>query len=371
MESSPSNEEQIDGLRVEIDSLDLQILSLLDKRFEVVKQIGQLKQESGAAIYRPDRERCILERLLGEARKLGLANLNKERIDSIFGEIFGVALNIEEPQRIAFLGPLGSFCHQAAEIKFGPLSSYIPVNNIPAIFDSLNNGAAKYGVLPLENNTNGMVGESIDNLARHSFKIVSEVVLDIHQSFASQASRLQDIHRIYSRDIAFGQCHDFINNYDLHEVEQVAVSSTARAAKLASQDKNSAAICSSIAAKLYGLPLLFKRIETAPNNQTRFVIISDFCNPRAPGHKTSVFVTIKDFERPGALFTLLKDFTEENINITKIDSRPLHEGSGFRSGFYLDFQGHREDPNVARIFAKRGEEIKWLGSYPLYEYPRG
>ncbi|RDU72905.1 bifunctional chorismate mutase/prephenate dehydratase [Helicobacter aurati] len=359
-------EAQIAVLREEIDKIDSKLITLLNERFEFVKQIGHLKVQNNATIYRPDRERLIIDKLLKYARQHNLTNLNKERLESIFYEIFGVALNIEMPQKIAFLGPLGSFCHQAAETRFGPLSYYLPVKTITAVFHSLQNGNAKYGVIPLENNTNGMVGESIDNLAKYCFSIIGEIVFDIHHSFATTASSLTDIDKIYSKDIAFGQCRDFINDYNLYDIKQIAVSSTAYAAELASKDSKSAAICSEIAAKLYKLPIMFHKIQTSFNNQTRFVIISDFFNPRAENHKTSIFVSIKDFEKSGSLFELLRDFKEENINITKIDSRPIYYDKGFRSGFYMDFHGHRDDPNIARIFTKRKDEIKWLGSYPVF-----
>lgn len=357
-------DEKIGVLRDKIDRLDFEMAKLLNNRFEIVKQIGHLKIQNNSTIYRPDREKNIIDNLVEYAKQHNLSNLNRERLESIFHEIFGVALNIEMPQRVSFLGPIGSFCHQAAESIFGPLSHYLNVNTITAVFQSLKNHNAKYGVIPLENNTNGMVGESIDNLARCNFSIIGEIVFDIHHSFATMAQDIGEIERIYSRDIAFGQCQEFINDYNLSNVEQVGVTSTAYAAKLASKDSKSAAICSHIAAKIYGLPIMFNKIQTSFNNQTRFVIISDFFNPQAKNQKTSIFVSIKDFEKSGSLFELLRDFKEENINITKIDSRPIHYDRGFRSGFYMDFYGHRYDENIARIFAKRGDEIKWLGSYP-------
>ncbi|RDU61598.1 bifunctional chorismate mutase/prephenate dehydratase [Helicobacter sp. MIT 14-3879] len=360
------NESQINALRKEIDIIDSQLITLLHERLKFVKQIGHLKVQSNANIYRPDREKSIIAKLLQYAKQHNLHHLNKASIEAIFYEIFAIARDIEMPQKIAFLGPVGSFCHQAAETRFGPLSSYLPLSTISAVFESLQEGNAKYGVIPLENNTNGMVGESIDNLAKYPFTIINEIILTVHHSFATQANDLKDIDKIYSKDIAFGQCRDFLNHYDLQDIEQISVSSTAHAARLASLDSKSAAICSNIAATLYKLPIMFHRIQTSLSNQTRFVIISDFFNPRGSNDKTSIFVSIKDYEKAGALFELLRDFKEEDINITKIDSRPIHDDRGFRSGFYMDFHGHREDVNVKRIFAKREGEIKWLGSYPMF-----
>lgn len=352
-------------LRGHIDRIDSEIIELLDKRLSFVQQVGHLKVKNNASIYRPDREREIIENLLNIAQKKGLNNLNKSIIEAIFYEIFAIARNIETPQKIAFLGPIGSYTHQAAENRFGPLSEYLPLTTISSVFDALQRGNAKYGVIPLENNTNGMVGETIDNLACYDFKIINEIVLPIHHSFAAK-SQLTDIKKIYSKDIAFGQCSNFLQHYQLNEIEHIPVSSTALGAKLASSESCSAAICSEIAAKIYNLPIMFENIENHCKNQTRFVIISDFTNQKGQNDKTSIFVSIKDFGKPGALFSLLQDFKDESINITKIDSRPIQSDGMFHSGFYMDFYGHIDDECVQRIVAKRKDEIKWLGSYPAF-----
>lgn len=357
----------LQSLRKEIDCVDRDLIALLHKRLSFVQQIGHLKVKNNASIYRPDRERAIIENLVNIAEKNELTHINKPIIEALFYEIFAIARNIETPQKIAFLGPIGSYTHQAAEERFGPLSSYLPLTTISAVFEALKRGNAKYGVVPLENNTNGMVGETIDNLAHHNFKIVNEVILPIHHSFATNAQNLSAITKIYSKDIAFGQCSQFLQHYQLHEkIEHEVVSSTAFGAKLASNEKNSAAICSQIAAKIYNLPIMFANIENHSTNKTRFVIISDFTNEKGQNDKTSVFVSIKDFEKSGALFALLKDFKDENINITKIDSRPIQTKEGFHSGFYMDFYGHKDDSAVQNILAKRKDEIKWLGSYPAF-----
>lgn len=353
-------------LRGHIDCIDSEIIELLDKRLSFVQQIGHLKVKNNASIYRPDRERAIIQNLVELAQKKELNNLNKSIIEAIFYEIFAIARNIETPQKIAFLGPIGSYTHQAAENRFGPLSTYLPLTTISAVFDALQRGNAKYGVIPLENNTNGMVGETIDNLACHDFKIINEIILPIHHSFATNHSSLDSIKKIYSKDIAFGQCSHFLQHYQLNEIEHIPVSSTALGAKLASSESNSAAICSEIAAKIYNLPIMFENIENHCKNQTRFVIISDFTNQKGQNDKTSIFVSIKDFGKAGALFALLQDFKDEDINITKIDSRPIQNDGAFHSGFYMDFYGHRDDECVQRIFAKRRDEIKWLGSYPAF-----
>ena len=332
-----SIEKDLQTLRQNIDSIDKEIIQLLDKRLTFVQQIGHLKVKNNASIYRPDRERAIIQNLLSITKEKGLKNLNKPIIEAIFYEIFAIARNIETPQKIAFLGPIGSYTHQAAENRFGPLSAYLPLTTISAVFEALQRGNAKYGVIPLENNTNGMVGETIDNLAKHNFKIINEIILPIHHSFATKEKHINDIKRIYSKDIAFGQCSNFLQSYQLHEIEHISVSSTAFGAKLASSESGSAAICSEIATKLYNLPIMFANIENHCTNQTRFVIISDFTNEKGQNDKTSIFVSMKDFGKAGALFGLLQDFKDELINITKIDFRPIQSDGAFHSGFLYGF----------------------------------
>jgi len=222
---------------------------------------------------------------------------------------------------------------------------------------------AKYGVVPLENNTNGMVGESIDNLAKSEFKIIAEVILPIHHSFISACEHLSQVRKIFSKDIAFGQCQHFLNAHNLHHVEQIPTDSTAKAVQLAKTTPESAAIGSKIAGKIYNLPIMFEYIEDSKNNKTRFVIMSDFSNAPSGRDKTSLFVNLKNKDQVGNLFRLLGDFEAENINLTKIDSRPIHKSDDFRIGFFIDCQGHYLDESLQRLFAKRNKEIKWLGSY--------
>ncbi len=354
------SETHINELRTQIDTIDEKILSLLDKRLDIVVAIGATKLKSNASIYRPERERQIIERLSALHSK----HLNHQAIEAIYQEIFAISRNLELPERVAYLGPIGSYTHQAAEERFGAMSEYLPVNTISAVFQTLDSKQAKYGVVPIENNTNGIVGECIDNLANSNLKIISEITLAIHHSFASHCEHLGDIKRIYSKDIAFGQCDRFLNAHNLLGLEQIPTESTAKAAKLAKDDKQGAAICSKIAAKLNCLPIMFDDIQNFSGNKTRFVIVSDFNNAKSGNDKTSIFATLKDFDKSGTLLKFLQDFENANINLTKIDSRPIRSKSDFSSGFYIDFDGHIQDANIAAIFAKRKDELKWLGSYP-------
>ncbi|MES2731633.1 MAG: prephenate dehydratase [Bacteroidota bacterium] len=349
----------LEDLRNQIDSLDTQLLDLLNQRMHVVKQVGDLKKANNALIYRPEREKAILDRLYS----LNNGLLNKPAIEAIFLEIFAVARNIELPERIAYLGPEGSFTHQAAEIRFGAMSEYMPLGSIRSVFESVETRRVRFGVVPIENNSEGIVRETVDLLQETDIRIVAEVLMPVHFTFATQCEKLSEIRYIYSKDIAFRQCSKFLNEYfEGLEAEQVPVESTSKAARLASKDPYSAAICSHIAAKLFDVPILFPNIEDSANNRTRFFIIcKDFTNQRSESDKTTIAVKLSD--TPGSLAKFLQDFNEKQINITKIESRPAREGNQFKSWFYMDFDGHYYDENVQAIVKKHQDGIKWLGSY--------
>ena len=352
----------LDECRVAIDSIDNEMLELLNKRMQVVERVGEIKKETGGAIYRPEREKAIIDRLnrLNEEQK-GL--LNKSAIEAIFLEIFAVARNLELPERIAYLGPEGSFTHQAAESRFGAMSDYLSLNSIASVFKTLEAKRAKFAVVPIENSRDGIVGETLDLLAKSSVKIVAELYMPIHISFATKAQKLEDITKIYSKDKGFGQCREFLSEHGFVNVEQIPVESTAKAAILAAQDEHAAAICSHIAAKLYGVPTLFENIEDSVDNTTRFVILSDFKNAISGEDKTSILVRLKDAVEAGSLVHFLQDFDQENINLSKIESRPSRDKDGFGYWFYIDFYGHIDEERIQKIIQKHADEVTWLGSY--------
>jgi chorismate mutase/prephenate dehydratase len=343
-------------LRQKINSVDDKLLELLNERMEYVKEVGKLKQSDGSSIYRPEREKEIIKRLTEQNR----GKLTPSAIEAIFMEIFAVSRNLELPEKIAYLGPEGSFTHQAAESRFGAMSSYLPLNSIEAVFKVLANKEAKYGVVPIENNTEGAVGATLDCLGKYDSLIIAEIYLDIHHSFATLAEDLKNIKRIYSHPQGYNQCKAFLEEHMLLDVEFIPTRSTAAAAKRAKEDKNSAAICSSIAAKINQLPIHFEKIEDNQANRTRFLILSDFKNQKSQNDKTSILAQTDN--KPGALLKFLKSFEDHDINLTKIESRPT-KTKNFQSLFYIDFKGHIDDKNVQEIFKEYGDNIKWLGSY--------
>ncbi len=351
-----NNEDGLIELRNQLDSIDNTLLDLINQRMHVVHKVGALKAKSGGAIYRPEREKSIIDRLEKINNEKG-GLLNRSAIEALFLEIFAISRNIELPENIAYLGPEGSFTHQAAEARFGAMSSYIPINSISGIFREVDTKKVKFGVVPIENSSNGIVTDTINCLSNYNLKIIAEVVLNIHHTLATKCDKIKDIKRIYSKDIAFEQCRKFLSNFGLDEVELIPIESTTKAAKIAFNEEGSAAICPHVGAKLHNLPILFENIEDKDNNKTRFFIISDFENASSGNDKTSILVKFPD--RQGALFDFLKDFKEAGINLTKIKSH-IVEGNSI---FFIDFDGHKDDENVKNVLKKHTESVKVLGSY--------
>jgi chorismate mutase / prephenate dehydratase len=352
----------LEELRNQIDSLDNQMLEILNKRMEVVKHVGELKKSTQTVIYRPEREKQIVDRLTSMSDGL----LNRAAIEAIYLEIFAVSRNLELPERIAYLGPEGSFTHQAAESRFGAMSDYLALPNIRSVFESVDTGRARFGVVPIENNLEGIVKETIDLLNETDLKIVAEVAISVYFTFATKAEKLSDIKRIYSKDIAFGQCEKFLNDYFGGKEDEffIQVDSTSKAAKLAGQETDSAAICSHIAAKLFDVPILFDNIQDSAQNRTRFFIIGkDFINQKSDNDKTTIIAKLPEDGKPGTLVRFLQEFENQGINLLKIESRPVREGEQFNFWFLMEFDGYFLDESVQRIMSKHTSEIKWLGSY--------
>ncbi|MDR0762160.1 MAG: prephenate dehydratase [Campylobacteraceae bacterium] len=350
---------KIGECRREIDKIDDKILELLNERMNFVKEIGVLKHSEKQPIYRPEREKEILERL----KRQSSGFVKDGAVEAIYSEIFAVSRNIEFPEKIAFLGPEGTYSHQAARSRFGAQGSYLALNSIEAVFQVLANKEAKYGVVPIENNTEGAVGITLDCLGKfQEIKIVAELYMDIHHSFATFAEDVKDIKRIYSHPQGYNQCRQFLETHMLSGAEFIPAKSTAEAARMASLEEGTAAICSHIAAKLYNVPILFEKIEDNLANRTRFVILSDFKNAKGAKNKTSILAKTQD--KPGGLLSLLEIFKNANINLTKLESRPT-KGRDFKRVFYLDFEGHIDDENIQNMLNGNGKiyDIIWLGSY--------
>jgi len=351
-----ADESGLKALRDTLDNIDNQLLDLLNERMKTVHKVGELKAQSGGAIYRPEREKAIIDRLEARSKSNG-GDLNRTAIEALFLEVFAISRNLELPENIAYLGPEGSFTHQAAENRFGAMSAYLPIGSIKGVFREVANKKAKFGVIPIENSSNGIVSDTITCLNEYDLKVIAEVMVNVHFALATTCDNVKDIKRIYSKDIAFDQCHKFLADFGLDEVELIPVESTAKAAKLATKEPNSAAICSHVGAKIYNLPILFEDIEDNDNNRTRFLIVSDFENGKSGDDKTSILVQLPN--EHGALVKFLNDFDTAGINLTKIKSHIV----GGVSTFFIDFNGHKDDEDVANIFKNHSQSIKFLGSY--------
>jgi chorismate mutase/prephenate dehydratase len=237
------------------------------------------------------------------------------------------------------------------------MSAYLPIGSITGVFREVAKEKAKFGVIPIENSSNGIVSDTITCFNDFDLKIIAEVMIDIHHTLASKVDNVKDIKKIYSKDIAFDQCHKFLEDLGLDEIELIPVESTAKAAKLAVKELDSAAICSHVGAKMYNLPILFENIEDKGNNRTRFLIVSNFENAQSGDDKTSILVQLSN--KAGALVSFLNDFNQAKINLTKIKSH-IVEGT---STFFIEFNAHKEEKQVSKIFSKYSKEIKFLGSY--------
>ena len=351
----------LESLRNGIDALDDQLLDLLNQRMELVRKVGEVKRSANTVIYRPEREKQILDRLHNQNSGL----LNRSAIEAIFLEIFAVSRNLELPERVAYLGPEGSFTHQAAESRFGAMSAYMALPTIRSVFESVETGRVRFGVVPIENNQEGVVSEAIDLLLEKDLRIAAEAQIPVHFTFATQAENLADITHIYSKDIAFRQCSRFLSDsFDGMKAEFVPVESTSKAAKMAAQNPKTAALCSHIAAKLFDVPVLFDNIEDSDLNRTRFLILAkDFVNQPSGQDKTTLIARLPNTESPGVLADFLQEFSKRQINITKIESRPLRNGATFQYWFLLECEGHANEPQLQDILNHHTADVKLLGSY--------
>jgi chorismate mutase/prephenate dehydratase len=349
-------------LRKKIDAIDERLLRLLDQRAKIVRRIGRLKAGQQAQFHVPQREREILERLERLNKELGAA-FPQEAVQVVFREIISASRALEAPLQVAYLGPPATFTHMACMQHFGRSTGYVPVGSIKEVFNEVERGRAQYGVVPIENSTEGVVNHTIDMFIDSPLKIAGEVLQEVSHQLLSLGGKMAAIKRVYSHPHAIAQCRGWIES-NLPGVPVREVYSTARAAELCKEDPGAAAIASELAARLYGLAVIKTRIEDNPNNFTRFLVIGQQSPPRSGQDKTSIMFSIKD--RVGALYDMLRIFAEHGINLSKIESRPTKK-KAWEYVFFVDLEGHTDDRPVAQaIEALRGQclFLKILGSYP-------
>lgn len=351
----------LDTIRDRIDELDREIQRLISERAACARKVGLIKQAQGpgARYYRPEREARILREVL--ARNEG--PLDGEEMVRLFREIMSACLALEHPMRIAFLGPEGTFTQAAVHKHFGHSVTTLPLGAIDEVFREVESGSAHYGVVPVENSTEGVVNHTLDMLLGSPLKICGEVELRIHDHLMGKMESLEEVTRIYSHSQSLAQCREWLDS-NLPGVPREAVSSNAEAARRASEETGAAAVAGEVAAELYGLDILARNIEDHPNNTTRFLIIGVDEVPPSGEDKTSLLVSTRN--RPGALFQLLQPLARNGISMTRIESRPARQGT-WEYVFFFDIDGHREDARVAAALTELEEEsslFKVLGSYP-------
>ena len=348
----------LQNLRQQIDDIDDQILDLLNRRARVVVEVGKLKAGS-SQYYVPSREKAIYDRLIAE----NPGPFPDEGVRRVFREVISASLSLEQPLKVAFLGPQATFTHVAAMRQFGLSAQLVPVRSIPAIFEEVSRGRASYGVVPVENSNEGVVSHTLDMFMSADLKIIAEVLLEISHDLLNISGDLGDIRKIVSHPQAFAQCRNWLEE-NLPDIPLVDATSTASAAQQASEDSAAAAIASETAASLYGLRVVKHKIEDNPNNFTRFLVIGTEMQGPSGMDKTSILFSIKD--EPGILYRMLEPFNKHDLNLTKIESRPM-KSKAWEYIFFLDIEGHIASPQVAEAVEELQEYcqfVKVLGSYP-------
>ena len=360
-----SVDKELQELRVRIDLLDGEILDLISERAQCAQEVAHVKMANLAegekpVFYRPEREAFVLKNIM-ERNKGPLSN---EEMARLFREIMSTCLALEQPLTVAYLGPEGTFTQAAAIKHFGNAVVSKPMGAIDEVFREVAAGAVNFGVVPVENSTEGAVNNTLDSFLEHDLVICGEVELRIHHHLlVGENTKKDHITRIYSHAQSLAQCRKWL---DAHypNVERVAVSSNADAAKRVKSEWNSAAIAGDMAAKLYDLTILNEKIEDRPDNSTRFLIIGTQEVPTTGDDKTSIIVSIHN--KPGILHDLLEPFRKNSIDLTRIETRPARS-SKWSYVFFIDFKGHRDDPLIKAVLEEmsRGSVgLKVLGSYP-------
>ncbi|MEY4705074.1 MAG: P-protein : Chorismate mutase [Nitrospirota bacterium] len=349
--------------RKEIDRIDDEILRLLNERSKSVIEIGRLKrqQDSEANLHTPAREAAIIERLVQQ----NTGPFPSEAIRPVYREIMSASLSLEGPQKVAYLGPRATFTHMACMQNFGSSAQYIPVNSIKDVFSEVERGRANFGVVPIENTTEGVVNHTLDMFIDSNLLIYGEVLQEVSHHLLSKSGAIEEVKQVYSHPHAIAQCRNWLET-NLPNVPVSEVASTARAAEMCVENPSVAAIASELAAQLYGLKVIKARIEDNMNNMTRFLILSQKPPQRTGKDKTSLMLSVKD--KVGALYDLLRPFASHGLSMTKIESRPSRR-KAWEYIFFVDIEGHIEEERVKKAIEEvtgRCLFMKVLGSYPAH-----
>jgi chorismate mutase / prephenate dehydratase len=350
---------ELEKLRKKIDTIDDEILHLLNNRSGVVIEVGNIKRQQKSRFYKPDREREIIERLT--ARNKG--PFPNDALKAIYREILSACVSLEEPLKVSCLGPLATYTHLAALRHFGSSAAFLPVDSIKKVFENVETGKAEYGVVPIENSNEGVVSHTLDMFVDSELQVVAEIILEVSHNLLSKQADFNGVRKIYSHPQGLAQCRGWLEA-NVPGIPGSETTSTAKAAELAAKEPHTAAIASEIAARMYDLNIIERNIQDNRRNITRFLVISKEFPRRTGQDKTSVMFSIK--HKPGALYEVLLPFKRAKINLTKIESRPSKR-KAWEYIFFVDMEGHVGDKKISRAIESLKENclyLKILGSYP-------
>ena len=352
---------KISKYRNEIDNTDKKIIELLNKRAKAALEIGKIKGESSKEVYVPAREKQVINNVI----KNNNGPLSNFDVANIYKEIISSCRSLEQKVKVSYLGPKATFSYQASLKLFGSNADFVPIKRLADVIEEVEKQRVDFAVVPIENSNEGSVNTTLDELVDTNLKVLNEITMRISHCLLSK-TKLENIKVVYSHHQAISQCSNWLHK-NLPDAEIFPVNSTAQAAQLACQNSKSAAISSEVAADLYNLNILAKSIEDSKDNWTRFFVLGHKTSNRTGKDKTSIIFTIKD--KVNTLYNILSEFSKNNINLTKIESRPTKK-KVWQYIFFIDFEGHIEDKKVSNTIEKIKEHcifLKVLGSYPKAE----
>jgi chorismate mutase / prephenate dehydratase len=350
---------QMGALRAEIDSVDEEIVRLLDQRARLARRIGEIKQKNGLEAYAPAREQSVLNR----AKAVSAGDFPKRGLEAVFREIISSSILLEARLKVAYLGPEATFTHEAARRSFGSSSTLEPQATVAEVFTRVERGEAEHGVVPVENSMEGAVTHTLDELMNSPLKICGEVYLPVSQNLISRETTLGGVGVVCSHPMALSQAASWLR-HELPRARWEEVESTAEAARRAARERGVAAVAGVLAAEAHGLNVLARNIQDARTNATRFIVLGRAWAGRTGRDKTSVVFSVKD--RPGVLRDALAAFAEEDINLTRIESRPSRKRA-WTYVFFADFLGHPEEDRVKRALESLEDHcpyVSLIGAYP-------
>ena len=354
--------EELLPLRNKIDGLDSELVRLLNERAEVAKEIGEIKARAGLPVYRPEREAEVLKKICGKNE----GPLPNESLVAIWREVMCACRGLESELKVAYLGPRGTFSEQAMIRQFGSGVVGMPSGSIEEVFRKVESGDAAYGIVPIENSTEGAVNRTMDYLLKTSLFIVGECSIPIQHNLMTRSGTMEGITRVYSHPQSLGQCVHWLNR-NVPSLERLTAESNGEAARLASENPTYAAVAGEVAAKIFGLQIVAANIQDSSTNRTRFLILGrepaePSANPRED--KTSLIFSVP--HRAGSLYQALKPFDDFGVSMMRLDSRPAKRGT-WEYFFYTDIEGNMSEPKIREaleIFREGCASLKCLGSYP-------